>query len=133
VTIEKAFAIKAPPRRIYDAIERDLASAAQYEGDTYEVTERAPPRSIALRVTIGGVPCRLRYRITETPDHSEVTGELEPYGWKHVAFKIMTLGLREQNYAIVLTQALVNLKEAVEAESSAFPDEGSMLSTPSEE
>jgi hypothetical protein len=88
---------------------------------------------IALRVTIGGVPCRLRYVLERTSGGTEVAGTLEPYGWKHAAFKVMTLGMREQNYAIVLTQALANLKEAVESEAPPFPDEGSTLATPADE
>ena len=138
MTIEKAFAISAPPHRIFAAIERDLASAAEFEGETFDVVERDPPRAITLRVTIGDVPCRLRYVIAPQQDHSEVTGTIEPYGWKHAAFKVMTFGMREQNYAIVLTQALANLKEAVESEGLAnggppFPDEGSLIATPADE
>ena len=134
MAIERAFSIQAPPRRIFEAIERDIASAQEFEGDTFEVLERVPPQSITLRVTIANVPCRLQYRLAEKGDHTEVVGEIEPYGWKHAAFKVMTFGLREQNYAIVLTQALANLKAAVESETAPFPDEGaSMIATPSDE
>jgi hypothetical protein len=127
MTIERAFAINATPTRIFSAIERDLGDASEFEGETFEVIERDAPRAITMRVTIGGVPCRLRYVIEQKSDHTEVVGTLEPYGWKHAAFKVMTFGMREQNYAIVLTQALANLKEAVEAEGAPFPDEGAVV------
>ena len=52
--IEKAFAIDAGAPEIYAAIERDLNAADEHAGDTFEVIRRDPPRSIDLRVTIGG-------------------------------------------------------------------------------
>ena len=70
--IEKAFAIHADAREIYAAIERDLADAAEHAGDTFEIVRRDPPRSLELRVTIGGVPCWLTYLLDEKADHTEV-------------------------------------------------------------
>ena len=112
--IEKVFAINAPPREIYAALERDLESARDHAGDTFEVTSRDPYRSMQLRVTIGNVPCWLTYTIDERGDHCEVTATLVPFGWKYTLFKIMTLGLRDQNFEIALVEGLVNLKAAVE-------------------
>lgn len=112
--IEKVFAVRAAPRAIYDAIERDLAEASEYAGSTYEVLQRDPPRAIDLRVTIGNVPCTLRYEIDEMPDHCEVTAKLEPYGFKYTAFKLMTFGIANQGFDAALVQSLANLKAAVE-------------------
>ena len=113
--IEKAFAIHAQPHEIFAAIERDLGAAREHEGDTFEVVRRDPSRSIELRVTIGGVPCWLSYTLRPTPDHTEVSARLVPFGWKYTFFRIMTFGMRDQGYEIALVQALANLKAEVEA------------------
>jgi len=112
--IEKAFAIRAEPREIYAAIERDLADAREHEGDVFEVLRRDPPRSMDLRVTISGIPCWLTYRLEPKPGHTEVIGVLTPFGVKYTFFKIMTFGLREQGFHLALAQGLANLKAAVE-------------------
>jgi hypothetical protein len=114
VPIEKAFAIRATPREIYAAIERDLASAAEYEGTTHEVLRREPERSLEMRVTIGIVPCLLTYRITPRTDDTEVAATLVPHGWRYVAFQIATLGMRRSFFEFALVDALANLKSAVE-------------------
>jgi hypothetical protein len=114
--IEKVFAIQATPREIFAAIEGDLASAAAHEGDTHELLARDEDRSIDLRVTIGGIPCRLRYVIEQKDGQSEVTGTLTPYGWRYAAFRTMTFGLRDHNFAVALVESLANLKAAVETE-----------------
>ena len=124
--IEKVFAIEGSPRAIFAAIDRDLAEASEYAGHTYEVLRRDGDRSIDLRVTIGAIPCRLRYVLQPRDGVTEVKGLIEPYGWKYAAFKIMTFGLREQNFAIALVEALANLKAAVE-QTASFPDEGASL------
>lgn len=112
--IEKAFAIHADAREIYAAIERDLADAAEHAGDTFEIVRRDPPRSLELRVTIGGVPCWLTYLLDEKADHTEVAARLTPFGWKYTFFRIMTFGMRDQGYEIALVEALANLKAEVE-------------------
>lgn len=133
MAIEKAFAINAPPDEIFAALERDLDSAAEHAGDTHEVLRRDPPRSIDLRVTIGGVPCHLRYRLDPRPPVTEVVATLQPYGWKYTAFRIVTLGLRDQGFEVVLVEGLANLKAAVEDADAGFPDEELLLATPSDE
>ena len=112
--IEKAFAIRAEPQVIYDAIERDLNMADEHEGDTFAVVRRDPPRSLELRVTIGGVPCWLTYILEPKADHTEVAARLTPFGWKYTFFRIMTFGMRDQGYEIALVEALANLKAEVE-------------------
>ena len=112
--IEKVFAINAPPQAIFAAIERDLAAAAAHEGAIYEVLRRESDRAIDLRVTIGGIPCTLRYALDAKNGHTEVTGTLAPYGWRYAIFRTMTFGLRDSNFAVTLVQALANLKAAVE-------------------
>jgi hypothetical protein len=112
--IEKAFAIHANAREIYAAIERDLGDAAEHAGDTFEIVRRDPPRSLELRVTIGGIPCWLTYVLEEKPDHTEVAARLTPFGWKYTFFRIMTFGMRDQGYEIALVEALANLKSEVE-------------------
>ena len=112
--IEKVFAINAPPPAILAAIEGDLADAAAHEGAIYEVLRRESDLAIDLRVTIGGIPCRLRYALEAKDGHTEVTGTLTPYGWRYAVFRTMTFGLRDSNFAVTLVQALANLKAAVE-------------------
>ena len=146
--IEKAFAIRAKPHEIYRALERDLAGSAEHEGSTFEVLHRNPGRSISLRVTISGIPCRLTYTIVprdedpSVPAYSEVVATLDPYGWKYQAFRIMTLGLSNGGFDAALVQGLANLKESVEQESTAedsaagdevFPDEAERMVTAPDE
>lgn len=119
VSIEKAFAIRATPEEIYAALERDLADASAHAGETFEVLRREPGRLLELRVTIGNIPCWLTYRLEEKEDYTEVAAVLTPFGLKYALFRIITLGMRDQNFAVVLVQGLANLKEAVEGTHSA--------------
>ena len=125
--IEKAFAIRAEPQAIFAAIERDLASAREHEGETFEIVRRDPPRSMELRVTIGGIPCWLVYELRAEADFTEVTARLVPFGWRYTMFRIMTFGMRDQGYEIALVEALANLKAEVEDD---FSDEGADADTP---
>jgi len=139
MSIEKAFAIRANPHEIYAAIQSDLAAAGEHEGSTYEVLHSDPGRSIRLRVTIGGMPCHLRYEIIPRDEHCEVVASLDPYGWRYTAFRIMTLGLSNGGFEATLVQSLANLKAAVEAgtaggdDDAPFPDEGARLVTAPDE
>lgn len=110
--IEKAFAIRAAPAAIYDALERDVASAPP--GPAFEVLRRDPGRGIDLRVTISGIPCWLTYRLDPADGYTEVVAALTPFGWKYALFRVMTLGLRQQGFELALVQGLANLKDAVE-------------------
>lgn len=125
MSIEKAFAIRATPEEIYAAIERDLGSASEHAGQTFEVLRRDPGRSIDLRVTIGGVPCWLTYTLEGKPDHTEVVATLTPFGFKYTFFRLITFGLHDQGFALSLVQGLTNLKEAVEGNAGPRQEEAS--------
>jgi hypothetical protein len=114
MSIEKAFAIRAPASEVYAAIERDLGEAVQHEGSSFEVLRRDPPRGIDLRVTIGGVPCWLTYRLDQHDGTTDETGVLTPFGWRYTFFKFITLGMRDQGFEIALFEGLANLKAEVE-------------------
>jgi hypothetical protein len=113
--IETTFAIKASPQQVFAALERDLMGAREHEGSTFDVLESRRPESLHLRVTIGGIPCRLRYQIAESDDDQcEIGATLTPYGWRYVFFKVITLGMRDQNFKVMLVEGLANLKSEVE-------------------
>ena len=117
--IEKAFAINASPGRIYAALDEELSGAAAESDGEFEILKRDPGRSFELRVTIGGVPCWLTYRIEPKGEHTEVTGQLIPFGLRYLLFRTITLGMRDYGFAMALVQGLSNLKEALES-----PDDG---------
>lgn len=122
MAIEKAFAMRAPPAAIFAAIERDLLDAAPHYGDTFEVVRSAPPAQLDLRVTIAGVPCWLSYVLSERDGCTEVSARLTPFGLKYGIFRIISFGMRDQNFAVVLVESLANLKAAVEqADADAEP------------
>jgi hypothetical protein len=127
VPIEKAFAMHATPEAIFEALDRDLRDASAHAGRTFEVLRRDPPRTIDLRVTIGGMSCWLTYELERKPEHTEVTARLTPFGWRYLAFKIVTLGLRNDGFEIPLVEGLANLKAEVEGRprerEDAAPDE----------
>jgi hypothetical protein len=144
MAIEKAFAINASQREIYDAIERDIADAEEHAGQTHEVLRRDPPRSIDLRVTMSGMPCYLSYAIKPRPGGDcEVAATLQPYGRKYAIFRFLTLGMHDGGFAVALVHSLANLKDAVEnrselqaaddLEGEDFPDEEERLVTAPDE
>lgn len=123
MTIEKAFAITAPPQVIYDAIAGDLASASEHEGDVFSIVRQEPPHRLDLQVTISGVPCALTYEIIPRGADCEVVATLEPRGFKYALLKIMTLGFtHDHGFEVVLVEGLRNLKAAVE-DGTAAPGE----------
>jgi hypothetical protein len=122
VPIEKAFAIRAPARDIYAALERDIAGSA--DDDEFAVMRRVPDRELELRVRIAGIPCWLTYRLDPRPDYTEVVAMLIPFGFRYAFFKMITLGLRDQGFELALVQGLANLKDAVEGEHGAPGDIG---------
>jgi len=119
VPIEKAFAIHASPERIYAALDEELSAAAADSDGEFEILKRDFGRSFDLRVTIGGVPCWLTYRIEPKGEYTEVSGRLTPFGLRYLLFRTMTLGMRDYGFAMALVQGLSNLKEALES-----PDDG---------
>jgi hypothetical protein len=112
MSIEKAFAIKATPQEIYQALERDVARGAGDPG--FEVLRRERDREIELRVTMGGIPCWLTYRLEPKPGYTEVVALLTPFGMKAALFRIMTFGMHDHGFEVALVQGLANLKESVE-------------------
>ena len=113
--IEKAFAIRASPERIYEALDDELREAEQDSDGGFEILNREPGRSFELRVTIGGVPCWLIYRIEPKGGYTEVSGQIIPFGLRYALFRIITLGMRDYGFAMALAQGLSNLKEALES------------------
>ncbi len=113
--IEKAFAIHASPERIYAALEDELREAEAESDGGFEIIERDPNRSLELRVTIGGVPCWLTYRLEPKGEYTEVSGQLIPFGLRYLLFRVITLGQRDYGFAMALVQGLSNLKEALES------------------
>lgn len=113
MSVEKAFAIRAGPDVIYAALERDLADAAS-AGGLFQVLRRDPPRSLQLRVTMGGVPCWLTYTLRPRDEDTEVSATLIPFGLKYTLFRIITLGLQDGGLSVALVHGLSNLKAAVE-------------------
>jgi hypothetical protein len=125
MSIEKAFAIRATPQEIYDALDRDLRGAeAEGDGD-FEVLARQPGRSLELRVTMGGIPCWLRYELKPQDDATEVTATLTPFGLRYTVYKIVTLGMRDHAFALALVQGLANLKAELEGDDGTAPDDDS--------
>jgi hypothetical protein len=124
VAIEKAFAIRATPPVIFEALEEDLFGAAEHLGDTFDIISREQDRLLELRVTIGDIPCWLTYRLEPRADHTEVVATLIPFGWRYTFFKIITFGMRDQNFAVTLVEGLSNLKEAAESAAPATRDGG---------
>ena len=125
--IEKVFAINAPPSDIYAALQRDLAASSEHEGDVYDIVRRERDREIELRVTMGGVPCFLTYTLEQKSEYTEVTASLIPLGWRWVMFNIATMGMRRNNFEMILVQGLANLKAEVEGDLSGEDEEVEIL------
>lgn len=113
--IEKAFAINASPHDIVAALENDLTSASEHEGDVFGVIRRDPGRSLVLNVTISGFPCVLTYTLIPRDDHTEVVAAVEPHGLRYLLFRMITLGMSNGGFDVILFESLRNLKESLEA------------------
>src|SRR5438105_14515147 len=98
MSIEKAFAINAPPEAIFAALTDELDQAAGESDGSFELLRSNPPESIDLRVTIGGVPCWLTYRLEPKPDHTEVLAVLPPFGLHYTVFRTTTPGSAHPGY-----------------------------------
>jgi hypothetical protein len=66
-------------------------------------------------------------------DHTEVSATVEPYGMRYALFRIMTLGMRDQNFAVPVVEGLANLKAEVEGGPTSFPDEEGRIVSPPDE
>ena len=112
MTLEKAFAIKAEPAAIWQALTAELAQAEQ---GAYEVERAVTNESLSIWVTLQmGVRAAITYRLIPREDHTEVVATMAPQGFRYVLFRILTLGRADVNYELALAQGLSNLKAAVE-------------------
>ena len=76
--IERAFAIDADPETIWAALWHDLS---QGDAEIFDVESSTWPRSLSLRVDLGGMPSRLTYSIEPRSDHTEVALLAEALSW----------------------------------------------------
>lgn len=113
--LEKAFAIKAEPAAIWDALTGELAIGDE---STYEVDRAIPRQELAIWVQLmGGIRASITYRLIPHDDHTEVVATIVPQGFRYVMFRILTFGRTDTNYEMLLAEGLSNLKQAVEGES----------------
>jgi hypothetical protein len=110
-SIEKAFAIAAPPAAIWDALWSEVQSAEVAAG---QVVEAHKPQLLSVEARIGGIEVRMTYRIQAGDVYSEVVASLEPISPKYGLYQLLTFGHLRRNYELLLVQGLANLKEALE-------------------
>lgn len=112
MTIEKAFAIKAEPAAIWQALTAELAQA---EEGAYELERAVTNESLTVLVTLQmGIRAAITYRLIPREEDTEVVATMSPVGLRYVLFRILTLGRADVNYEMALAQGLSNLKTAVE-------------------
>jgi hypothetical protein len=118
VTIEKAFAIKASPETIWDALWADLAQGDQ---SRFRLEGSSRPNRLELAVDLSGVPCSLTYTLTrrEVEGDTEVAANLAPLGWRYGLYYVLSFGHIRRNYEMLLVSGLANLKSHVEGSNSA--------------
>jgi hypothetical protein len=113
VSIEKAFAVQAPPERIWDALWADLHDG---EDAQYQLESSSWPNKLHLRVDMSGMPCLLTYTLTPMREEgfTEVAASLEPLSRRYSLYYLLTFGHIKRNYEMLLVSGLVNLKAHVE-------------------
>jgi hypothetical protein len=116
--IERAFAINADPEAIWAALWHDLS---QGDAEVFDVEASTWPRTLSLRLDLGGMPSRLTYSIEPRPGHTEVAILAEALSWRYAIYQVLTFGHYRRNLELMLTVALANLKTALEGE--ALPGE----------
>jgi hypothetical protein len=109
--IERAFAINADPETIWAALWHDLS---QGDAELFDVESSTWPRSLSLRVDLGGMPSRLTYTIVPRSDDTEVALLAEALSWRYAMYQVLTFGHYRRNLELMLTVALSNLKSAIE-------------------
>jgi len=109
--IEHAFAINADPETIWAALWHDLS---QGDAEVFDVESSTWPRTLSLRVDLGGMPSRLTYTIEPQADHTEVALLAEALSWRYAMYQVLTFGHYRRNLELMLTVALSNLKTALE-------------------
>ena len=117
---ERAFAILAPPDRIWRALLQEVHAGV--DSGRAQIVRQEAPRALLLNVRIGwGLAVRYDYRLTPTPQHTsdapetEVAVTVDPYGLRHALANIITFGRAMTPHMLAVTQGLANLKQAVEA------------------
>jgi hypothetical protein len=111
VSIEKAFAIKASPATIWEALWADLGEG---EESAYQLEGSSWPSSIQIKVDMGGIDCLLTYRISAMDGYTEVAAALEPLSKRYGLYYLLTFGHIKRNYEMLLVSGLANLKASVE-------------------
>jgi hypothetical protein len=113
LSIEKAFAIEAPPEVIWEALWADLS---QGDASLYELDGSAWPHRLELKVNLSGVRCALVYTLTpmEQPGMTEVAADLTPLSKRYGLYFLLTFGHIKRNYEMLLVSGLANLKAHVE-------------------
>ncbi len=120
MTIEKAFAIRAEPAAIWDALTGELARASD---ERYTVERAVTNQELSVWVELqGGISAAITYKLVPRADHTEVVATMAPQGFRYAIFKIITLGRADVNYELMLAQGLSNLKRAVEGPSDVEND-----------
>jgi hypothetical protein len=118
--LEKAFAIKAAPNVIWDALTADLERG---EPGAYEIERAVTGRELSLWVNLQrGVKALLTYELIPRDDHTEVVARMSPQGFRYAVFRIITFGRADTNYEMILVQGLANLKRAVEGDDDPEDD-----------
>ena len=113
MSIEKAFAIEAPPEAIWDALWADLA---QGDESLYNLEGSTWPTQLQLTVDMSGLPCLLTYTLTPMQQDgvTEVAASLEPLSKRYSLYFLLTFGHIKRNYEMLLVEGLANLKAHVE-------------------
>jgi hypothetical protein len=109
--IQKVFAINAEPADIWSMLWLELSQGDQ---SRFQILKSKWPESLAIEVDVGGLPSRITYTIEPQDGHCEVTAAIEPLSRRYALLQVLTLGKMRTNYELMLAQALVNLKEALE-------------------
>lgn len=116
MALEKAFAIKAAPSKIWDVLVSDFRLA---DDSSYEVEQSIINEYLALNVRFqDGIRAQITYKLVPRDDHTEVIATMHPVGLRYAIFKAITLGRADINYELGLVVGLSNLKEAVEGTAS---------------
>jgi hypothetical protein len=122
MAIEKAFAIRAEPAAIWDALTGELAAAGE---ESYQVERAVTNEQLSLWVDLqGGIRALLTYRLIPREEHTEVAATMEPEGLRYAIFRMITLGRADTNYEMLLVQGLANLKQAVEGDEQGPQEAG---------
>lgn len=112
MALEKAFAIKASPAEIWNALTGELEVADESD---YTIERAVTNELLSLWVDlVGGVRAIITYRLIPHDGHTEVVATMEPQGFRYAIFRILTMGRADINYEMVLVEGLANLKAAVE-------------------